>query len=115
MISAVIVYRWMDIIQDQTDMMVGLSANDEFIEDLVKLAQNHDDRIVSVDRTIAYFFGSKYNVEMDIILPSDFTLLEAHDIGVSLQNELEEVEDVVRATVHVSLTVSDRCVFTHCW
>lgn len=81
--------------------MVGLSADDEFIEDLVKLAQNHDDRIVSVDRTIAYFFGCKYNVEMDIILPNDFTLEEGHDVGVSLQNELEEVDEVARAVVHV--------------
>jgi divalent metal cation (Fe/Co/Zn/Cd) transporter len=101
-ISAVIVYRWADIIRDQTEMMVGLTANDEMIEDLVKLAQNHDDRIVSIDRTIAYFFGSKYNVEMDIILPGDFSLEEAHDIGISLQNELEEVEEVARAIVHVS-------------
>lgn len=100
-ISAVIVYRWFDIISDQTDKMVGRSASAEFIEDLVEMAKDHDSRIV-VDRTIAYAFGTKFAVEMDIVLPRILPFEEAHDIGVALQQKFESMDDVARATVHVS-------------
>lgn len=108
LISAIIVYRWLDIIQDQTDKMVGKTAEDEFIDGLVTVAKNHDTRILSVDRTIAYFFGASYNVEMDIILPKTLSLEESHDIGVSLQQVLEKHEDVERATVHVDVKHRDQ-------
>jgi divalent metal cation (Fe/Co/Zn/Cd) transporter len=97
----VIVYRWFDIISDQTDKMVGKSAGDEFIEDLENIAKKHDNRI-AVDRTIAYAFGAKFAVEMDIVLPRILSFEEAHDIGVALQQEFERMDDIARATVHVS-------------
>ena len=40
-------------------------------------------------------------VEVDIVLPADMPLREAHDIGESLQMKLEKLEDVERAFVHL--------------
>ena len=109
-ISFVIVYRWMDIIQDQTDKMVGRFADDEYIDGLISLAKKQDGRIQSVDRAIAYFFGTKYNVELDIM-----TLEEAHDVGVGVQVMLENQDDVERATVHVSVCACFRVYILTCW
>jgi divalent metal cation (Fe/Co/Zn/Cd) transporter len=38
---------------------------------------------------------------VDIELPEDMSLREAHDIGESLQNKLEALTEVERAYVHL--------------
>ena len=40
-------------------------------------------------------------VEVDIVLPENMPLKEAHDIGESLQAKLEKVPSVERANVHL--------------
>ncbi len=42
-------------------------------------------QIIAVDTVRAYHFGVNYLVEVDIVLPADMPLREAHDIGESLQ------------------------------
>ena len=42
------------------------------------------------------------NVEIEIVLPWDMTVLESHDIALALQHKIEDMEDVERAFVHVS-------------
>lgn len=94
-IIAVIIYRWIDVISDQTKKIVGYTAPAEFVRgkirqrvaihllisylseqpsyewcvELNSIAENHDPRI-EVDVTRAYYFGSAYNCEMEIILPA---------------------------------------------
>lgn len=81
--------------------MVGLTANEKYINGLIKIAKNFDDRIIDIDRTIVYFFGTRYNVEMDIIVSKSLIIEDAHDIGILLQQELEKQEEIERAFVHV--------------
>jgi hypothetical protein len=45
------------------------------------------------------------NVEMEIVLPGDMTVMESHDIALALQHKIESLEDVERAFVHVRLRV----------
>ena len=43
---------------------------------------------------------------MDIVLAEEMKLKCAHDIGESLQNRIEEMEDVERAFVHIDFETS---------
>lgn len=43
------------------------------------------------------------NVEMEIVLPGDMTVMESHDIALALQHKIESLEDVERAFVHVRI------------
>jgi divalent metal cation (Fe/Co/Zn/Cd) transporter len=45
--------------------------------------------------------GERLLVEVDIILPPDCPLKEAHDVGEALQDALELLENVERAFVHL--------------
>ena len=45
------------------------------------IAIDHDTRI-TVDVTRAYHFGARYNVEMEIVLPGNMTVMESHDIAL---------------------------------
>mmetsp|Transcript_25344 Transcript_25344/g.37371 ORF Transcript_25344/g.37371 Transcript_25344/m.37371 type:complete len:370 (+) Transcript_25344:105-1214(+) len=105
-ISAVIIYRWHDVIMDQVKKIVGHTAPDEFINSMNELAENHDPRI-TVDVTRAYHFGAAFNVEMEIVLPAEMTVRESHDIALALQHRIEEYDVVERAFVHVDYQKRD--------
>ena len=53
--------------------MVGFTAPPEFITQANEIAAKHDSRLL-VDCTRAYYFGARYNVEMEIVLPGDMTV-----------------------------------------
>lgn len=43
------------------------------------------------------------NVEMEIVLPGNMTVIESHDLALVLQHKIESLNDVERAFVHVSI------------
>jgi hypothetical protein len=61
--------------------------------------------IVSVDTVRAFHLANGFMVEVDIVLPYDMLLRDAHDIGEALQLRLESIEDVERAYVHLDFEV----------
>jgi len=106
-ISAYILWRWFDIAKTQVDKIVGRGAPTDFIEELATIADaHHEDLTVDVIR--AYHFGARYMVEMEVVMPIEFTLKQVHDISLNLQNRLEALEPVERAFVHVDYARRDQ-------
>lgn len=99
-ISVWIIWRWVSLTYSQVKKIVGYSAPPEFVKQIEDLAHAHHGNL-TVDCTRAYHFGSRYNVEMEIILPGDMTVTESHDIALELQHKIEASEDVERAFIHV--------------
>jgi divalent metal cation (Fe/Co/Zn/Cd) transporter len=81
--------------------LVGQSASPEFLQKLTYLCWNHHKAVRHIDTVRAYTFGSHYFVEVDIVLPCDMPLQEAHDIGEALQEKLESLPEIERAFVHL--------------
>jgi cation diffusion facilitator family transporter len=100
LITCLIIGRWVNIMQEQIKKIVGYTAPQEFIEQVNDIARDHDTRII-VDVTRAYHYGARYNVEMEIVLPGNMTVIESHDIALALQHKIESLSDVERAFVHV--------------
>ncbi|EEH52781.1 cation diffusion facilitator family [Micromonas pusilla CCMP1545] len=101
LLASYIVYNWSCTALENVKAMVGVSAPPEFLTQLTYLAWNHHEDIVCIDTVRAYTFGPNYFVEVDVVLPEEMPLRRAHDIGESLQNRIEEMEDVERAFVHI--------------
>ena len=99
-ISLVIICRWIQQMGEQVKKIVGHTAPQSFIDEVENIARKHDSRL-SVDCTRAYHFGARYNVEMEIVLPGNMTVMESHDIALALQHKIESLDDVERAFVHV--------------
>ena len=57
--------------------------------------------MMRTDIVRAYHFGNNYLVEMEVILPEDMCVKDAHDISLNLQHKVEELDNVERAFVHV--------------
>ena len=88
--------------------LVGRAADKTQLSQITYLAMNYDARVLSVDTVRAYFVGLKLVVELDIVLPEDMPLRTAHDIGEALQLDVERLEYVERAYVHLDYETSHR-------
>ncbi|XP_042435676.1 metal tolerance protein 4-like [Zingiber officinale] len=93
--------NWSGTVWENAVSLVGQSAPPEMLQKLTYLVIRHDPKIKRVDTVRAYTFGVLYFVEVDIELPEDLPLKEAHMIGESLQIKIEELPEVERAFVHL--------------
>ncbi|XP_041991650.1 metal tolerance protein 4-like isoform X2 [Salvia splendens] len=95
------IVNWSGTVLENAVSLVGQSAPPEVLQKLTYLVLRHDPKIKRVDTVRAYTFGVLYFVEVDIELPEDLPLIEAHAIGESLQIKIEQLEEVERAFVHL--------------
>ncbi|XP_043693613.1 metal tolerance protein 4-like isoform X1 [Telopea speciosissima] len=93
--------NWSGTVLENAASLVGQSASPEVLQKLTYLVIRHHPKIKRVDTVRAYTFGVLYFVEVDIELPEDLPLKEAHAIGESLQIKIEELPEVERAFVHL--------------
>jgi divalent metal cation (Fe/Co/Zn/Cd) transporter len=75
------------------------------------LTYNHSPLIIKIDTVRAFYFGTAYLVEVDIVLPENMVLKEAHDIGESLQKRIEDLPDVERVCLNIHLLLLIRFCF----
>ncbi|CAN1803362.1 Metal tolerance protein 4, partial [Linum perenne] len=93
--------NWSGTVLENAVSLVGQSAPPEFHQKLTYLVLRHNPLIKRVDTVRAYTFGVLYFVEVDIELPEELPLKEAHAVGESLQIKIEELPEVERAFVHL--------------
>ncbi|KAL3533976.1 hypothetical protein ACH5RR_007497 [Cinchona calisaya] len=93
--------NWSGTVLENAVSLVGQSAPPEVLQKLTYLVLRHHPQIKRVDTVRAYTFGVLYFVEVDIELPEDLPLKEAHAIGETLQIKIEELPEVERAFVHL--------------
>jgi len=100
-LSLFIMRNWFLTGKENVMMLSGRTAPDSFLKLLTFLAWNHHSKIKYIDTVRAYHLAERYLVEIDIILDKDMPLSEAHDIGESLQKNIEELDEVERCWVHL--------------
>ncbi len=91
----------------QVRNLSGRSAEPEFLQRLTHVVYNYrPDVVTKVDSIQATHLGTNFSAEVDIGLPGDMPLATAHDIGEELQNQLEAIDDIERAFVHLDFEFS---------
>jgi cation diffusion facilitator family transporter len=100
LISLYIIHSWYSTGKEQIEQLTGKSAPEDFIDELLEIATNFDDRMM-VDVCRAYHFGPKFLVELEVVLPKNTLLFESHDLGMELQYSIESREEVERCFVHI--------------
>ncbi|XP_068315282.1 metal tolerance protein 11-like [Pyrus communis] len=99
---------WSLTVLENVNSLVGRSAAPKYLQKLTYLCWNHHKAIRHIDTVRAYTFGSHYFVEVDIVLPADMLIQEAHDIGENLQEKLELLPEIERAFVHLDYEFSHK-------
>jgi len=100
--------NWANTVMENVSSLIGRTAPPEYLAKLTYLSWNHHKMIEHIETVRAYTFGRNYFVEVDIVLPGGMTLGEAHNIGESLQEKLEQLPDVERAFVHVDFDTTHK-------
>ncbi|WOL02846.1 metal tolerance protein 7 isoform X1 [Canna indica] len=108
LIALYTISTWAKTVLENVLLLIGRTAPPEFLAKLTYLVWNHHQDIKHIDTVRAYTFGSQYFAEVDIVLPADMPLSQAHDIGETLQEKLELLPEVERAFVHVDFEFTHR-------
>ncbi|KAL0353380.1 UNVERIFIED_CONTAM: Metal tolerance protein 10 [Sesamum angustifolium] len=103
-----IIRTWAKTVVENVWSLIGRTAPPDFLAKLTYLIWNHHKEIQHIDTVRAYTFGSHYFVEVDIVLPEDMLLSQAHNIGETLQEKLEQLPEVERAFVHIDFEFTHR-------
>lgn len=98
--------NWANTVMENVWSLIGRTAPAEYLAKLTYLIWNHHEDISHIETVRAYTFGSNYFVEVDIVLPGEMTVHEAHNIGEALQEKLEKLPEVERAFVHVDFNTT---------
>lgn len=99
---------WARTVLENVWALIGRTAPPDFLAKLTYLVWNHHERIKHIDTVRAYTFGTQYFVEVDIVLPEDMFLNQAHNIGETLQEKLEQLVEVERAFVHIDFDITHK-------
>ncbi|KAI3496631.1 hypothetical protein L1887_39002 [Cichorium endivia] len=99
---------WARTVTKNVWSLIGRTAPPDFLAKLTYLVWNHHEEIKHIDTVRAYTFGCNYFVEVDIVLPEDMRLSQAHNIGEMLQEKVEQLPEVERAFVHIDFEFSHR-------
>ncbi|KAJ3003033.1 hypothetical protein HKX48_001979, partial [Thoreauomyces humboldtii] len=107
-LSIFIITLWTRTVYGQFQLLAGISAPADFVRLVTYKAMLFDPAILQIDTCRAYHSGPKVIVEVDIVLPPDMPVREAHDIGEALQTAIENHRDVERAYVHIDFETSHK-------
>ena len=101
---------WTRASRHQVTMLTGGAASPAMLRKLTFMSFQHDPRIAKVDTVRAYYGGSKLFVEIHIVMDPVTPLWLAHDVGESLEQDVEAYffQDVERAFVHVDYETTHR-------
>ncbi len=91
-----------DIFRDAVDKMVDKSCPEDTVEKMKKAILETED-VLGIDEFRTWLFGSKIYVEVEILMDSAKTLVEAHDTAEKVHDLIEtEFPDVKHCMVHVN-------------
>ncbi|KAF9415173.1 hypothetical protein BGZ94_000160 [Podila epigama] len=100
-LSIYIITEWVGTCLHNIRRLTGQAASSADIQQLTYMAYRFSNTIQAIDTVRAYSVGEGLFVEIDIVLPPDTPLSQAHDLGESLQGALERLDNVERAFVHI--------------
>jgi cation diffusion facilitator family transporter len=108
LMSAYVMVTWVRTGWHHVEMLSGKTASPQFLSQLTFLCWNHSAKMVAIDTVRAFHLSFGFLVEVDIVLPEEMTLREAHDIGEALQWKIEALPEVERAFVHLDYEVDHK-------
>ncbi|XP_030487094.2 metal tolerance protein 10-like [Cannabis sativa] len=100
--------NWSNTVMENVWSLIARTAPPEYLAKLTYLIWNHHEEIKQIETVKAYKFGTEYFVEVDIVLPGEMSLSNAHFIGETLQDKIEKLPEVERAFVHVDFDVTHK-------
>uniref|UniRef100_A0A1I8AS09 ZT_dimer domain-containing protein n=1 Tax=Steinernema glaseri TaxID=37863 RepID=A0A1I8AS09_9BILA len=101
LVCSFIAFSWFYNAMDHIPMMVGRRAEQQQISRILRIAIEHDERIICLDHIMVYHTGAQAIVELHIVLDEHLPLRVTHDITEALEDKIRALDFVERIFVHV--------------
>lgn len=108
LLSVIILGLWSKAAWGEFQLLIGVSAEKSFLQQITYLAMTHSPEIHQIDTVRAYHSGPRLIVEVDVVMPPEISLMRSHDVAEELQIKLESLPGVERAYVHVDYETSHK-------
>lgn len=94
---------WMGEAKTKIHLLTGVAASPSTLRKITLMIYNHDQRIIKVDTVRAYHVGTKLFVEIHIVMDPQTPLRDSHDVGETLEHQIEKYfyTEVERVFVHL--------------
>jgi len=101
-IAALILKTGIGIIINAVGQITDKSAGPE-IEDTIRAVILEHDQVVSVDKLLTRVFGDRIYVDVEISLPGEYSITDAHAIGDTIHHDVEnQLPEVKHCMVHIN-------------
>ncbi|RFU26572.1 hypothetical protein B7463_g9760, partial [Scytalidium lignicola] len=100
-LSCLISVIWLRTAFTEFLLLVGITADIEMQQLITYVCLTHSPEIDGIDTVRVYHSGPRLIAEVDIVMNSERSLRNTHDVAEDLQIKLENLPDVERAYVHV--------------
>ncbi len=100
LISFWIIYSGYNIGIRNIDYLMGRQPEAEIMDEIKKKA-NSVAGVLGIHDVRAHYVGNYIHVEIHISLDQRLTMIEAHDIGKNVRQEVESLESIHKAFVHI--------------
>ncbi len=100
LISFWIIYSGYKIGIQNIDYLMGRQPESCIMEEIKKKARSVLG-VMGIHDVRAHYVGNYIHVEVHISLNHDLTLTQAHDIGKNVQREVEAIESIHKAFIHI--------------
>ncbi|KAH6682078.1 cation diffusion facilitator 1 [Halenospora varia] len=112
-ISCLISGIWLHTAFSEFLLLVGVTASVETQQLITYVCLTHSPDIEGIDTVRVYHSGPRLIAEVDVVMNSERSLRETHDVAEELQIKLERLPDVERAYVHVDYETTHKP--EHAW
>ncbi|MCL2680172.1 MAG: cation diffusion facilitator family transporter [Coriobacteriia bacterium] len=101
-IALLIIRTGVSIISNAVGQVTDKSAGHEF-ENAIRAIIAENDQVVDIDKLLTRVFGDRIYVDVEISLPGDYSIHDAHAIGDDIHNEIEtRMPEVKHCMVHIN-------------
>eukprot|EP01006_Ploeotia_vitrea_P040670 TRINITY_DN66445_c9_g13_i1.p1 TRINITY_DN66445_c9_g13~~TRINITY_DN66445_c9_g13_i1.p1 ORF type:complete len:363 (-),score=2.36 TRINITY_DN66445_c9_g13_i1:85-1173(-) len=106
-LSLYIAWSWYENGREVLQQLVGAEADTEQMAEIYEITDAFKEKGVDVDWLRAYHLGHDVVVEVEIVMAPDAPLTLTHDTSLQMQQEIEQLDYVERAYVHVDYAHRD--------
>ncbi len=99
-VSIMILYAAYEIIKDTIGGLLGETPDANMLHEIIDISNSVDNRISSIHNLKLHSYGDHKELNLDIRLPENMTVVEAHSIADQLERAIHEKYSM-KATVHI--------------
>ena len=87
--------------KENVDYLIGKSPNDEIIKKIEKIIEKYP-KILRYKSIKGHYVGNIIHLEIVIIVDGNMNVLESHNIGAQLRDEIEGIDSIARVFIHIN-------------